>query len=63
MLNIKLLDNLSVYEAFVDAILWCCRPQSLTLISDFSAINFEERIRVVEVIKVACTHFLYVTIK
>ncbi|PWA95537.1 F-box domain, Leucine-rich repeat domain, L domain-like protein [Artemisia annua] len=47
-LNIRLLDNLSVYEAFVDAILWCCRPQSLTLTSDFSAISFEERTRVVE---------------
>ncbi|GKC44050.1 hypothetical protein Tco_1061772 [Tanacetum coccineum] len=47
-LNIRLLDNLSVYEALVDAILWCCRPQSLTLISDFSAISFEERTRVVE---------------
>ena len=58
MLNIKLLDSLSVFEAFVDAILWCCRPQSLTLTSDFSAISFEERTRVVEVIKVEYTFFM-----
>ncbi|GJU82568.1 hypothetical protein Tco_1284933 [Tanacetum coccineum] len=38
------------YEAFVDPILWCCRPKSLTLISDFSAINFEERTCVVELL-------------
>ncbi|GKC21253.1 F-box domain containing protein [Tanacetum coccineum] len=50
-LNVRLLDNLSVYEALVDAILWCCRPQSLTLISDFSAISFEEQTRVVELLQ------------
>ncbi|GJT58784.1 F-box domain containing protein [Tanacetum coccineum] len=32
----------SMYELVVDSLLWCCRPQSLTLIIDFSLLKFEE---------------------
>ncbi|PWA97846.1 F-box domain, Leucine-rich repeat domain, L domain-like protein [Artemisia annua] len=40
--------NLSDYLAVVDSVLWCCRPQSLTLESSFPSINFEEWIHIVK---------------
>ncbi|PWA73684.1 F-box domain, Leucine-rich repeat domain, L domain-like protein [Artemisia annua] len=36
------IKELSVYLAVVDGVLWCCRPQSLTIESNFPLINFEE---------------------
>ncbi|GKB80961.1 F-box domain containing protein, partial [Tanacetum coccineum] len=36
------IQELSVYLAVVDAILWCCCPRSLTLKSSFGCANFEE---------------------
>nr|GEY70970.1 hypothetical protein [Tanacetum cinerariifolium] len=42
------LNELSVYVAVMDAILWCFCPHSLTLLIDFSFVDFEERGRVVK---------------
>ncbi|MFS7955089.1 putative leucine-rich repeat domain superfamily [Helianthus anomalus] len=36
-------EESSDYAAFVDAVLWCCRPRSLTLRSSFSLTDFEEQ--------------------
>ncbi|PWA39806.1 F-box domain, Leucine-rich repeat domain, L domain-like protein [Artemisia annua] len=41
-------EELCFYEAVVDSLLWCCRPQSLTLIFDFPFTDFEKRGRVVK---------------
>ncbi|GJS31043.1 gypsy type transposase, partial [Tanacetum coccineum] len=40
--------ELSVYVAVVEAVLWCCRPRCITLISDFSSIDFEQQSHVVK---------------
>ncbi|GKC07970.1 hypothetical protein Tco_0999580 [Tanacetum coccineum] len=37
-----IIKELSIYLAIVDGVLWCCRPRSLTLESNFPSINFEE---------------------
>ncbi|MFS7955100.1 putative F-box domain, leucine-rich repeat domain superfamily, F-box-like domain superfamily [Helianthus anomalus] len=36
-------EESSDYAAFVDAVLWCCRPRSLSLRSSFSLTDFEEQ--------------------
>ncbi|PWA48737.1 F-box domain, Leucine-rich repeat domain, L domain-like protein [Artemisia annua] len=36
------IEGLSVYEAVVDAVFWCCRPLSLTLEANFTCTNTEE---------------------
>ncbi|GJR42378.1 F-box domain containing protein [Tanacetum coccineum] len=36
------IKELSTYEAVVDAVLWCCRPLSLTLDASFACTNTEE---------------------
>ena len=58
-IELKLIDmyGLSDYEAVVDAVLWCCRPQSLNITSRFQTINSEERNQVVKV-TVMCTLFI-----
>nr|GEW03709.1 hypothetical protein [Tanacetum cinerariifolium] len=44
-IELKVIDicGLSVYEAVVDVVLWCCCPRSLKLIAMFQSINAEER--------------------
>ncbi|GKB87272.1 hypothetical protein Tco_0959544, partial [Tanacetum coccineum] len=41
-LEVEWFEYKSMYELVVDSLLWCCRPQSLTLIIDFSLLKFEE---------------------
>lgn len=53
-LELDIDKELSAYVAIVDAVLWCCRPQSLSIISNFHSIDFEERSHVVKV-RVTCT--------
>ena len=50
-LDLDINKELSVYVAIVDAVLWCwcCRPQSLSIISNFHSIDFEEMSHVVKV--------------
>lgn len=42
------IEDLSVYVVVVDAILWCCRPQSLTLGLNFPSTDFEDWIHIVK---------------
>ncbi|PWA72077.1 F-box domain, Leucine-rich repeat domain, L domain-like protein [Artemisia annua] len=36
------IKELSVYESILDAVLWCCRPHSLTLEANFACTNIKE---------------------
>ncbi|PWA73683.1 F-box domain, Leucine-rich repeat domain, L domain-like protein [Artemisia annua] len=42
------IKDLSVHVVVVDAILWCCRPQSLTLGLNFPSTDFEDWIHIVK---------------
>ncbi|KAK1440454.1 hypothetical protein QVD17_06281 [Tagetes erecta] len=42
------LDELSAHVAFVDALLWCCRPRSLALRSFFNLPAFEKQSNVIK---------------
>lgn len=48
-LDLHSLLHLSDYVTIVHAVLWCCRPRSLKLNSDFDFIDIEERSHVIEV--------------
>ncbi|GJT58783.1 hypothetical protein Tco_1002316, partial [Tanacetum coccineum] len=50
-LEVEWFEYKSMYELVVDSLLWCCRPQSLTLIIDFSLLKFEEWESVVKLFK------------
>ncbi|KAI7734286.1 hypothetical protein M8C21_012189, partial [Ambrosia artemisiifolia] len=51
-LQLHTLEESSAHVAFVNAVLWCCRPRSLTL---RSSVPFEEQI---DVVKFACKKLL-----
>ncbi|MFS7899275.1 putative F-box domain, leucine-rich repeat domain superfamily, F-box-like domain superfamily [Helianthus anomalus] len=52
-LQLDIHDESSDHVVFVDAVLWCCRPRSLTLISSFPLITFKEQSDLVKV-RVIC---------
>ncbi|GKB13370.1 F-box domain containing protein [Tanacetum coccineum] len=56
-LEVEWFEYKSMYELVVDSLLWCCRPQSLTLIIDFSLLKFEEWESVVKVSSTCTTIF------
>ena len=50
------IKDLSVYVVVVDVMLWCCRPQSLTLGLNFPSTDFEDWIHIVKV-TITCIFF------
>lgn len=51
------IEEVSVHESVVGAVLWCCRPESLTLESNSSSTDIEEWSHLIKV-SIVGTYFL-----
>ena len=51
------IEEVSVHESVVGAVLWCCRPESLTLESNSSCTDIEEWSHLIKV-SIVGTYFL-----